>query len=234
MKELEGEYRQVNVDEKTLEGYGPFFKSARTLVNCSFGEPLLHPRFTEILELCARHNKYLEISTNGQAFTRRTIQALVGKPVFLYVSLDAATKETYAKIRNDNWDSIVPKLELLNRERKKYNNFPKINMVFMPMKVNRDDLEEYFLLCQRIQADALVLRPLLYLWDPKIEKDRGGYHFNYKDELLPRKDLEEIFRQCELFSKRYGVPVANQFEFGTIKEPGKDTTTDFYFEFQRS
>ena len=234
MKELEGEYCKVTVDEKTLEGYGPFFKSARTLVNCSFGEPLLHPRFTEILELCAEHNKYLEISTNGQAFTRRTIQALVGKPIFLYVSLDAATKETYAKIRNDKWDPIVPNLELLNRERKKHNNFPKINMVFMPMKVNRNDLEEYFRLCKRIQADALVLRPLLYLWEPKIEKDRGGYHFNYKDELLPRKELEEIFRQCDLFSKRYGVPVANQFEFGTIKEPGKETSTDFYFEFQRS
>ncbi len=234
MKELEGEYSDVNVDEKTLEGYGPFFRSARTLVNCSFGEPLLHPRFKEILELFARHHKYLELSTNGQAFTTRTIQALVGKPIFLYVSLDAATKETYAKIRNDKWDSIIPNLELLNRERKKHNNFPKINMVFMPMKVNRGDLEEYFRLCQRIEADALVLRPLLFLLDPKIEKDRGGYHFNYKEELLPRKELEEIFKQCELFSERYGVPVANQFEFGTIKEPGKKTGTDFYFEFQRS
>lgn len=234
MKELEGEYSDVNVDEKTLEGYGPFFRSARTLVNCSFGEPLLHPRFKEILELCAKHHKYLELSTNGQAFTTRTIQALVGKPIFLYISLDAATKETYAKIRNDKWDSIIPNLELLNRERKEHNNFPKINMVFMPMKVNREDLEAYFQLCQKIEADALILRPLLFLLDPKIEKDRGGYHFNYKEELLPRKELEAIFKQCELYSERYGVPVANQFEFGTIKEPGKKTGTDFYFEFQRS
>ena len=104
----------------------------------------------------------------------------------------------------------------------------------MPMKVNKEDLEEYFRLCQRIEADALVLRPLLFLWNPKIEKDRGGYHFNYKDELLPRKELEEIFKQCELFSDQYGVPVANQFEFGTIKEPGTKTSTDYYFEFQRS
>jgi MoaA/NifB/PqqE/SkfB family radical SAM enzyme len=156
----------------------------------------------------------MEISTNGQTFTQRTIKALVGKPIYLYISLDAATKETYAKIRNDRWESIIPNLELLNRERKKKGNLPKIHIVFIPMKVNRNDLEEYFRLCQRIDADALILRPLLVLNDPKIEHDRGGYHFDYIKELLPREELEKIFKECDEYSKKYGVTVANQFSFG--------------------
>lgn len=217
-KEWEEGHIETVVDENTFAGYGPFFRSARLLINCSIGEPLLHPRFAEILEYCARHNKIMEISTNGQAFTQRTIQALVGKPVYLYISLDAATKETYAKIRNDRWDSIIPNLVLLNKERKKKENLPKIHMVFMPMKVNRGDLEEFFRLCQKIEADALILRPLLVLNDPEIEHNRGGYHFDYKNELLSREELEEIFKECEVYSKKYGILVANQFSFGMRDE----------------
>ena len=234
MKELEGEYTNENVDESTLEKYGPFFKSARTLVNCSFGEPLLHPRFEQILDYCDDHKKIMEISTNGQAFTQRTIKALAGKPIYLYISLDAATGETYAKIRNDRWEEIVPNLTLLNEERKKKGNLPKIFMVFMPMHVNRNDLEAYFQLCQKIEADALVLRPLLYLYDPKIEIDRGGYHFDYKKELLPRETLEEIFEECNILAKKYGVQVANQFNFGATQEPGETSEGSSGFEWQRS
>ena len=222
MKILEGDYTDMVVDHTTLESYGPFFRSARTLVNCSFGEPLLHPRFEKIMDLVGRTKKILELSTNGQAFTERTIQALVGRPVYLYISLDAATKETYAKIRNDRWDGIVPSLIRLNDLRKRSGGLPKLFLVFMPMRVNRNDLEEYFRLCRTIDADSLVLRPLLYLWNPKIEADRGGYHFDYAQEMLTPEEVAEIFRRCDEYSQKYGVPVANQFNFGIIERPGTE------------
>jgi len=218
MKEEEGPYVDVVVDDKTLQDYGSFFRAARLLINCSIGEPLFHPRFKEILKFCKKHNKLMEISTNGQAFTPRTIKALVGKPIYLYVSLDAASKETYAKIRNDRWDMIIPNLVLLNQERKKKGHLPKIHMVFMPMRVNKDELEDYFRLCEKIEADAFILRPLLYLDNPKIEEDRGGYHFYYKKELLSQKELEEIFQRCEELSKKYKIALANQFSFGLERE----------------
>ncbi|MBN1272405.1 MAG: radical SAM protein [Candidatus Aminicenantes bacterium] len=221
IKKEEGMFTDTVVDEKTLDAYGPFFHRARTIVNCSFGEPLLHPRFKEILEFCEKNKKFLEISSNGQSLSERTINALAGKPVFLYVSLDAASKETYAKIRSEHWDPIIPHLEQLNRERKKKNNLPKIFMVFMPMEVNRHELEAYFRLCQKIEADALVLRPLNYLENPQIEAERGGYHFDYEKELLKREDIEKIIEQAENYSVIYNVPLANQFAFGTIKKPGE-------------
>ncbi|MHB8093625.1 MAG: radical SAM protein [Candidatus Aminicenantales bacterium] len=215
MKVLEGEYTDAVVDRAALDGYGPFFKSARTLVNCSFGEPLLHPGLEEILEHVARHGKVLELSTNGQAFTDRTIRALAGKPVYLYISLDAATAETYAKVRNDRWAPIVPNLLKLNEARQKAgNHLPKLFMVFMPMKVNRGDLEAYFRLCRDIEADFLVLRPLLHLWKPRIEADRGGYHFDYANEMLSREEAEEIIARSGELSRTYGIRVANQYNFG--------------------
>ncbi|HHF42365.1 MAG TPA: radical SAM protein [Candidatus Aminicenantes bacterium] len=234
MKKLEGKYTQVVVDDRTLLSYGPFFTGARTLVNCSFGEPLLHPRLKEILELCARFKKFMEISTNGQAFTSEIIDILVGKPIFLYVSLDAACRETYAKIRNDNWDSIIPYLIELNEKRKKHHDLPKIFMVFMPMRVNRADLEDYFKLGRQIDADAIVLRPILYLYEPKIEAHRGGYHFVYKNELLSEEEIKEVLQEARQLSKKYGIPLANQFEFGQRKEPQADEYEKSLVDFQRS
>lgn len=219
MKVLEGGNVDVPVDAATLEGYGPFFTSARTLVNCSFGEPLLHPKLTELLEFCSRHRKIVELATNGQAFTERTIRALVGKPIYLYISLDAASRETYAKIRNDRWDEIIPGLRRLGEERRKAGNLPRIFMVFIPMRVNRDDLEEYFKLCVIVGADALVLRPMLFLTEPNIVEERGGHVFDYAKEMLNRREVEEVIRRAERYSKTYGIPLASQFDFGLRKEP---------------
>lgn len=220
MKVLEGPHTDAVVDEAALEGYGPFFRAARTLVNCSFGEPLLHPRFEALLDLFARNRKILELSTNGQAFTERTIRALAGRHVYLYVSLDAARAETYARIRNDRWDDVQAGLARLHEARKAAGGLPKIYMVFMPMRVNRDDLEDYFALCRRIEADALVLRPLLHLGNPDIRIERGGYLFDYARELLDRAEVEAVVARAEALSKASGVPLANQFDFGLIKDPG--------------
>lgn len=220
MKVLEGEDQEVVVDDQTLASYGSFFMAARTVVNCSFGEPLLHPRLEEILEFCASRGKIVELSTNGQAFTARTIKALLGKPIYLYVSLDAATAETYAKIRNERFPEILANLIKLNEERKKAKGLPKIFMVFMPMRVNLHELEEYFRLCQRVEADALVLRPLLYLEKPDIRKERGGYLFDYEKELLSPEEIKSVISKAEVLAKKYKIPLANQFEFGQVPEPG--------------
>ncbi|MCX7974525.1 MAG: radical SAM protein [Candidatus Aminicenantes bacterium] len=220
MKVLEGQDQEAIIDDRTLASYGPFFKAARSIVNCSFGEPLLHPRFEEILEFCASRGKIVELSTNGQAFTARTIKALLGKPIYLYISLDAATPETYAKIRNERFNEIVSNLIKLNEARKKTNGLPKIFMVFMPMRVNFHELEEYFRLCQRVDADALVLRPLLYLENPGIREKRGGYLFDYEKEMLSPAEIRLVINQAEELSKKYKIPLANQFEFGQVAEPG--------------
>ncbi|MGQ9470616.1 MAG: radical SAM protein [Candidatus Aminicenantales bacterium] len=222
MKVMEGKEREAVVDDRTLASYGPFFTAARCVVNCSFGEPLLHPRLEEILEFCVSRGKTVELSTNGQAFTPRTIRALIGKPIYLYVSLDAATAETYAKIRNERFDEIVANLVKLHEGRKKAHGLPKLFMVFMPMRVNFHELEAYFQLCRRLEADSLVLRPLLYLENPGIKEERGGYVFDYEKEILGQEEIKAVISQAEELSRLYGIPVANQFEFGTVREPGRN------------
>ncbi len=214
MKALEGEAVDEVVDDRTLEDYGGLFQGARLLVNCSFGEPLLHPRLDRVLELAAARGKVLELSTNGQAFTPRTVRLLAGRRVHLYVSLDAATAATYARLRNERWDEVLSALLFLRDAREAGGGWPRLNMVFMPMPANLGDLEAYFRLCRLVEADQLVLRPLLHLERPAIVRERGGYRFDYEHELVPPAALEPVFEACERYAAKYEVQVVSQFDFG--------------------
>jgi MoaA/NifB/PqqE/SkfB family radical SAM enzyme len=215
MKALEGDHVDVAIDDRTLESYGDLFAAAESLVNCSFGEPLLHPRISQVLELVERQRKTLELSTNGQAFSARTVGALTGKPVFLYVSLDSASPGTYAKLRNDRWHEIVAGLLFLREARRHAGGWPRLNMVFMPMRCNLGDLEDCFKLARLVDADALVLRPLL-LEESHVDTERAGYRFVYEQEHLDRDDLDRLVVDCRRLAHRYGVSVRTQFDFGKI------------------
>jgi hypothetical protein len=215
MKALEGDHTGGAIDDTTLESYGPLFRGTHSLVNCSFGEPLLHPRLEQVLALVARHGQTIELSTNGQAFTPRTVRALAGAPVHLYVSLDAASASTYARLRNERWYEVVAGLLALREARLKAGRWPRLNIVFIPMRANRGDLEDCFKLCRLVDADALVLRPLL-LEDSTVNVERNGYRFVYEQEGLQGTELAELFADCRTFADRYSVRVMTQFDFGKL------------------
>ncbi len=216
-KEAEGDDVDVAIDDRTLEQYADFFCLARTVVNCSFGEPLLHPRLSEILDLLGRHRKSAEISTNGQSFTPAAVTALAGRNLAVYVSLDAASAPTYARLRNERWHEVLTGLMFLRDARRKAGGLPRLNMVFMPMRANLSDLEGFFRLCRMVDADAMVLRPLNYLEHSGIVVDRGGYHFDYDRELLTGEEQEAVFQQCERYAKQYRVRVISQFDFQSAR-----------------
>jgi MoaA/NifB/PqqE/SkfB family radical SAM enzyme len=213
-KSTEGDDVGAVVDDRTFAEYGPFFDGARSLMNGSFGEPLLHPRFREIVEFTASHEKVLEVSSNGQAFTPETVAALAGKPVHLYVSLDAGSPGTYARLRNDRWHEIITGLTFLREARRRSHGTPKLYVVFMPMRANLGDIEAVVRLCRMVEADQLVLRPLNLVEDAVIVGDRGGYHFDYAAELLSLDEHRAVAARCAAVAARVGVRVVNQLEFG--------------------
>lgn len=217
-KEMEGERAAVTVDRAAIEGYGPFYDGARVLVNCSIGEPLLNPDLGAILEGLEAKGKFLEMSTNGLALTRRAAEQLAGRKIYLYCSLDAGTASTYAKIRNEKFDLIVEQLKVLARLRRERGGWPKLYMVFMPMKVNKEDLGAYFDLCRGLEADALVLRPLNILEERQPVVDRAGYAFEYHREHLSPDEQRELFMEARRLSAATGVRVENQFYFGALPE----------------
>jgi hypothetical protein len=168
----------------------------------------------ELLDVFRAEGKVLQMTTNGQILTDRNIQKLLGLPIDLYVSLDAATPETYAKLRNDRFASLLRNLRRLIEAKGGRGGLPRVHVVFMPMRCNLHELDAFIRLAADLQADRLVLRPLNYTETTTLDWQRSGYHFDYKHELLPFDELVRASARAAALCKQLHVELADQMDFG--------------------
>jgi len=213
-KDLEGEHVDAPFDLDTLAAYGEFFDNSHQLVNCSIGEPFMMKNFDELLEAFGRQGKVLEMTTNGQILTDRNIERLVGHSIDLYISLDAGTPETYAKLRNERFEDILSNLRRLNAAKGGGAGLPRVRLVFMPMAVNQHELEDFVKICADLEVERMVLRPLNYSDSVDLRWDRSGYTFDYQKELLPFPRLVELSAEAARLAEQHGVALADQMDFG--------------------
>jgi molybdenum cofactor biosynthesis enzyme MoaA len=213
-KNLEGDRTTVPFTRETLREWGAFFDNSTTLNNCSIGEPFMMKNLDELLDVFRAEGKVLQMTTNGQILTDRNIQKLLGLPIDLYVSLDAATAETYAKLRNDRFASLLRNLRRLIEAKGGRGGLPRVHVVFMPMRCNLHELDAFIRLAADLQADRLVLRPLNYTETTTLDWQRSGYHFDYRRELLPFDELVRASARAAALCKRLHVELADQMDFG--------------------
>src|SRR5437899_3360724 len=135
-KDLEGPFVDAPFTVDTLREWGPFFDNTVNLVNCSIGEPFMMKEFDDLLDAFGDAGKVLEMTTNGQILTDRNIQKLLSRSIDLYISLDAGTAETYAKLRNERFDNIIHNLRRLISAKGGRGKYPHVQLVFMPMRAN--------------------------------------------------------------------------------------------------
>jgi len=213
-KALEGEFTDVPFTRETLEEWGPLFENAQSFINCGIGEPFIMKNLDELLDMFGERDKMLEMATNGQILTDRNIDRLLGRKVWLLISLDAATPETYAKLRNDTLPKILENLRRLIAAKGGRGKFPYVCLVFMPMKVNVHELEDFVKLCADLDVDHLVLRPLNYADNVGLDWERAGHRFVYEDELLPFGELVRVSGRAAELCRQYGVTLSDQLDFG--------------------
>jgi hypothetical protein len=212
-KELEADHVSVPFTRDTLKEWGAFFDNSVSLVNCSIGEPFMMKNIDELLDVFGNTGKLLEMTTNGQILTDRNIQKLVGRPILLYISLDAATPLTYSRLRNDTFEKIIGNLRRLIEAKGGRGAFPHVHLVFMPMRCNVHELDAFVELCADLGVDRLVLRPLNYT-DAVLDWERNGYHFEYQKELLPFDELVRASGRAARLCRELGVDLSDQMDFG--------------------
>jgi pyruvate-formate lyase-activating enzyme len=213
-KKLEGAHVDTPFTVDTLKEWGEFFDNSLSLVNCSIGEPFMMKNLDDLLEIFGNAGKQLEMTTNGQILTDRNIQRLLGRNIDLYISLDAGTPETYAKLRNQRFDAILHNLRRLIDAKGGPGGLPRVQLVFMPMRVNVHELDAFVRICADLRVDRLVLRPLNYSDGNALDWERGGYHYVYQNELLPFDELVLVSGRAAELCERLGVPLADQMNFG--------------------
>ena len=131
----------VEVFEKIAADLFP--KAWRVALACA-AEPMIHPRFREIVEIAGRYGvPDLWFPTNLLALTEPTAQALVKNGVAtVAASIDGVTKETYEKIRVPaKFERLLACLDTLARVRKAAKSkTPRLRIIFTWMKSNRREL----------------------------------------------------------------------------------------------
>ena len=115
----------------------------RVALGCA-AEPLIHPKFKEIVTIAGRYNvPDLWFPTNLLALTEKSAEAILDAGVTtVAASIDGITRETYESIRiGGKFERLEQRLDLLNEmKRQRGVTHPRLRIIFTWMKSNRGDL----------------------------------------------------------------------------------------------
>jgi len=115
------------------------FPNLKWMAFTGIGDPWVNPIFMDAVKYVKDRDVYIEMYDTFQHFTEDSCRKFVEWGVErLFVSLDAATKETYEKVRKGHkWDRMIKNVKLLDKIKKEHNSpYPEINFHFVIDKNN--------------------------------------------------------------------------------------------------
>jgi MoaA/NifB/PqqE/SkfB family radical SAM enzyme len=139
------------------------------------GESYLNPDFEEMMKECKRRGIFIENFDNFTLLNEEKAKNLVEMKVDkLYVSLDAATKETYEKIRvGAKWETVIKNIVTLDDIKKKYNSYePELWFHFIVSKDNKHEMIQYLELIRNLRIDCHQVQFTILLHPYKEIKDK--------------------------------------------------------------
>lgn len=150
------------------------------------GEPLLNPAFWEMLAL-THESQHVQINSNGLLLDKRSVDRILttwlGEISF---SLDAATPETYRKIRGADFDRVVENVRYLIAERRRLGRVrPHVSLNMTLMRENIEETVRFVELAHRLGAEQVQLGHMNQLEagrDWRVE--RKGWVFDYREQML--------------------------------------------------
>lgn len=110
------------------------------------GEPLLHPRFLEMLRFARKKNIYpINITTNGILMDNKFTMAVIQEDLadIINISVDAFTPETYAKIRGGDFDRLIKNITNMIDIRNNSGSRMKIQVNFIDQPDSHSELAAF-------------------------------------------------------------------------------------------
>jgi len=151
----------------------PIFPYLKRLILHGYGEPMAHPRFTEIMDIVAPFECEKSFYTNGTLLSGKRARAVIdGGMTEITVSIDSPDKKRFEQIRKGaSFDRVTGNvrrfIEMRNESR---TNLPRVVLAAVAMKDNVDELPELVDLARDLSADAIEI----------------NYLMAYKEELVDR------------------------------------------------
>ena len=193
----------------------------RKLTLQGLGEPLLSPHLLEMVGYAARRGAEVGFNTNGTLLDRATVERLISAGLaWLHVSLDGATAETYEDVRHGpglrprpgQFERVVSNLRgLMETRRALASPTPRVQVVFVAMRRNVDELELLVELAAEVGVDELFVQNLSHDFaDTAGSAPYGELRDYVEEEALFRSGddaAEEAFTRASARAERLGVPL---------------------------
>lgn len=124
------------------------------------GEPMLCEHLLDYIERAHKLNQHVHLMTNGTRITTDKAAATLARCLSsMEVSIDAATKQTYERIRiGSKWETILANFERFNRFRDQYSGAERthLSLCFVMMRSNVHELPGFVELGRRLGADRVA------------------------------------------------------------------------------
>ena len=141
------------------------FPAIRQLHLQGLGEPLLHPRFFDMVRYAARRGIEVTTNSNLTALSERRAEECVKSGLArLHVSLDAAEAAAYEYIRvGARFDKVLRNLGWLNQAKQRLRaSLPEIGLVAVAMRRNLEQLPALVRLAHEYRAHSLSVQRLAH------------------------------------------------------------------------
>jgi len=105
--------------------------------------------------------KSIKILTNGTLFNKKNWDLIekIYKDIYVSISIDAATKETYKKLRYGNFDYLKKNLEMLGNLRKQ-KKIKEIQYNFVVQRANYNEIIEFVNMAKKLNVDLIQFTKL--------------------------------------------------------------------------
>lgn len=163
----------------------------KSIMYAGEGEPFLHKDIAGIINHTKASGIDVAVTSNGVLFTEKIIKAALCSITWIKISINAATKETYAKIHRtseEDFDRVIKNISaaVKLREDSKLSSTIGMQLILLP-----DNVNEAVLLARKakeIGADYLVIKS----YSQHLKSITSRYRdFRYSDYL----HLDEEFRK---------------------------------------
>ncbi len=163
---------------------------AFNLILQNYGEPFLNPKIFKMIKYAKQKNLKVTISTNGYLFNEeKNIENLINSKLDeLIVTLDGIDQKTLVKYRvGANFDVIINGIKKLVKKKNELNSkYPCIELQFIIMKHNENQIEKIKELAKQLGVDRLILKTV-----------------NIYENLVPKKLLLRLAKKFLPSEKKY-------------------------------
>jgi MoaA/NifB/PqqE/SkfB family radical SAM enzyme len=162
------------------------------------GEPLLNPQLPRMIRHLKERGAHVLFNSNGILLTKERGQALTDAGLDEYrISMDGATRETYARIRGvDAFDTVLANVRaFIERQQAQQATAPALSLWFTAMRENIRELPLLVDLASDLGVKELYLQRLVYFDEGLARSEQSLFRRSTTEELALVGRFEQACRE---------------------------------------